>query len=119
MRIPRPLRKRIDRFRANPASVRNAAWLIMGVTLAATFVGSLTVWIFDKRDYDSYGNALWFTLQTVTTVGYGDVTPTTAFGRVVGGIVMVVAIAFLTMATAVVTSVFVEAGQRKRREAEK
>ena len=38
------------------------------------FLGSLVIWLFDKRDYESYGDALWYSLQTVTTVGYGDVT---------------------------------------------
>jgi voltage-gated potassium channel len=117
--LPRPLVKRIERFKADPASVKNAAWLIMGVTVAATVVGSLVIWLFDKRDYADYGDALWYSLQTVTTVGYGDVTPTTTFGRFVGGVVMVIAIAFITMVTAAVTSVFVEAAQRRRRESER
>ena len=112
-----PLRRRIDRFAAEPASVKIAVQLIIGVTIAAMFVGSVVIWLFDKRDYASYGDALWFSLQTVTTVGYGDVTPESALGRVVGGIVMVVAIGFITIVTAAITSVFVEAAQRKRRDA--
>jgi voltage-gated potassium channel len=119
MEVRRPIRVRIDRFMADPASIRNAAWLIIGVTLLAMFAGSLVIWLFDKRDYESYGDALWYSLQTVTTVGYGDVTPTTALGRVVGGVVMVVAIGFITIVTAAVTSLFVEAAHRKRREAER
>lgn len=118
MGLRRPLRKRIDRFKADPASVKNAVWLIIGVTITATVVGSLVIWLFDKRDYTDFGDALWFSFQTVTTVGYGDVTPTTAFGRIVAAVVLVVAIAFITIVTAAVTSVFVEAAQRRRRDAE-
>ena len=115
----RPIRRRIDRFAAEPASVKNAAWLIIGVTLVAMFLGSLVIWLFDKRDYESYGDALWYSLQTVTTVGYGDVTPTSTLGRVVGGVVMVVAIGFITIVTAAVTSLFIEAAQRKHRETDR
>jgi voltage-gated potassium channel len=115
----RPLRRTFNRFMAEPASVRNAGWLIMGVTFAATIAGSIVVWLFDKRDFSTYGDALWYSLQTVTTVGYGDVTPESALGRVVGGIVMVVAIAFLTIVTAAITSAFWDASQRARREDER
>ena len=55
-------------------------------------------------------------MQTITTVGYGDVTPDTTFGRFVAGVVMTVAIGFTTIVTALITSTFVEAAQRERRE---
>lgn len=112
----RPLQRELDRFRRNPASVRNATLVIISVTVAAVIVGSLVMWIFDKRDFPDFGTAFWFTLQTVTTVGYGDVTPESTLGRVIGGIVMVVAIAFVAIITASITSTFVEAAQRRGRE---
>jgi voltage-gated potassium channel len=118
MRVLNPLRRSIERFMAEPASIRNAIWLIIGITFLTMVAGSVVVWLFDKQDYASYGDAIWFSLQTVTTVGYGDVTPTSSLGRTVGGIVMVTAIAFITIVTAAVTSTFFEASQRKRREAE-
>jgi voltage-gated potassium channel len=50
---------------------------------------------------------MWWALQTVTTVGYGDVTPKHASGRLVGVIVMLEGISFLAIITAVITSSFV------------
>jgi uncharacterized protein YlxW (UPF0749 family) len=44
------------------------------------------------------------------------VTPDTDFGRFVAGVVMIVAIGFTTIVTALITSTFVEAAQRERRE---
>ncbi len=94
--------------------MRNAAFVIITITFVAVVVGSLVMWLFDKRDFPDFGTAFWFTLQTVTTVGYGDVTPVTPLGRTVAGIVMIVAIGFLTVVTALITGTFIEAAQRSR-----
>lgn len=114
-RVPRPLQRTRDRFTDDPASMGNAVRLIIGMVVVAVFAGSLAIWTLDHRDFPDYGTALWFSLQTVTTVGYGDITPTSAVGRTVAALVMVVAIAFISVITAAVTSTFVEAAQRRRR----
>jgi len=104
-----------DRFAADPASVKNAALLMIAITVGIVLVGGMVVWVFDKQDFPDLGGALWYTLQTVTTVGYGDKVPTSGFGRVVGATVMVVAVALIAILTASITSTFVEAAQRRRR----
>jgi len=109
----RILRRSVEQFEAQPASMRNATIVIGVVTATAVLVGSLFMWLFADADFPDLGTAFWFTLQTVTTVGYGDVTPTTTEGRVMGGIMMVVAIAFLTTVTALITSTFVQAARRR------
>jgi voltage-gated potassium channel len=107
------VRRNLDRFREDPSSIRYAAWLIITATVLAVIAGGVVVWLLDHSEYPSLGRALWFTLQTVTTVGYGDVTPTSVVGRVVGSIVMLIAIGFITIVTAAITSTFVEAARRK------
>jgi voltage-gated potassium channel len=115
MRRRNPLQRAMDRFAQDPSSVRNAAYVMIVITLAIVFVGGLVVWIFDSRDFPDLGSALWYTLQTATTVGYGDQVPTTVLGRLVGAAVMIVAVALITILTAAITSTFVEASQRRRR----
>jgi nitrogen fixation-related uncharacterized protein len=105
----------MDRFTANPASVRNAAYLMILITVGIVLVGGVVVWVFDSRDFPDLGGALWYTLQTVTTVGYGDKVPTEGIGRLVGASVMVVAVALIAILTASITSTFVEAAQRRHR----
>jgi voltage-gated potassium channel Kch len=56
---------------------------------------------------------MWWALQTVTTVGYGDVTPTHVAGRLVGVLVMLEGIAFIAIVTAVITSTFVARATRE------
>jgi voltage-gated potassium channel len=48
-------------------------------------------------------------IVTLATVGYGDVVPHTAWGRVVGGAVIVIGVTFLSFLTATITSYFVAA----------
>ncbi len=115
MRPGRALRRAQDRFADDPASVRNAALLMIAITVVIVLVGGLVVWVFDRRDFADLGSALWYTLQTVTTVGYGDKVPTSALGRIVGATVMVVAVALIAILTASITSTFVEAAHRRRR----
>jgi voltage-gated potassium channel len=113
MRVPRALRRTIDRFFEDPASIRNAAWLLVGATIVVVVVGGVAVRVFDRQEYPNMGRALWFTLQTVTTVGYGDVTPRRPVGRVVAAVVMLTGIALVTVVTAAITSTFVEASRRR------
>ncbi len=107
----RVLRRSYARFESNPASARYATAAIITVTVIVVVVGALLMWSFDRANYPSFGEALWFTLQTVTTVGYGDTTPTSAVGRFVASVVMLAGIGLITVVTAAVTSVFIEAAR--------
>ncbi|MDS1272164.1 ion channel [Lipingzhangella sp. LS1_29] len=55
---------------------------------------------------ENFGDALWWSLVTVTTVGYGDVVPATGIGRMVAGGLMLVGISLLGVVTATVASWF-------------
>ena len=119
-RIPeekRPGRRFVERetsrFLQRSPTVRNAARVIVVSTAAVVVVSALIVRLLDPHDFPNIGLALWWAVQTATTVGYGDVTPTTVVGRIVGGIVMVEGIAFLAIVTAAITSIFVARAQRE------
>jgi voltage-gated potassium channel len=68
--------------------------------------------LLDRGEYPNVFRGMWWALQTVTTVGYGDVTPQHLSGRIVAGIVMFEGIALLAIVTAAITSSFVERAQR-------
>jgi voltage-gated potassium channel len=52
----------------------------------------------------TFWDALWWAVVTITTVGYGDVSPATAEGRLAAGVLMVLGIAFFSFLTATFTS---------------
>jgi voltage-gated potassium channel len=101
-------------FRANPSSLKWATLASVSVTVALMLVGAVVMRIFDSGDYPTYGDALWFTLQTITTVGYGDSTPVSAVGRIVASVVMLVSIGLITVITAIITSIFIESARSRR-----
>ena len=105
------LSRNYKRFQANPSSARYATAAIISVTLSVVAVGALLMWAFDHENYPTFGGAVWFTLQTVTTVGYGDSTPTSGIGRTVAAFVMLTGIGLITVVTAAITSVFIESAR--------
>ena len=63
--------------------------------------------VVDQDNFPSLGSGLWWAVQTVTTVGYGDDVPTTGAGQLLAALVMLLGIGFLTVITAAITSTFV------------
>jgi voltage-gated potassium channel len=94
------------------------------LALAITFVGlafggAVAIRLLDEDSFPSFGLAVWWALQTVTTVGYGDVVPAGATGKVIGGIEMVLGVSFISFLTAGVTSAVIQRSQDKRHEEER
>ncbi|GBC61230.1 hypothetical protein DENIS_2190 [Desulfonema ishimotonii] len=82
---------------------------ILEIFLIVTLVmlsGSMGLVFFEKDM--RFTDALWWAVVTMTTVGYGDISPATAGGRVIGMVVMISGIGFLGILTASIASIFVE-----------
>lgn len=106
--------RRFEAFLRTPLSVRMAMGVIVSATVVSVFLGGFLITVVDPEDFPSFGTGLWWALQTVTTVGYGDVTPKDTIGRLVGAVIMLEAIAFVAIVTAAITSSFVERARRQR-----
>jgi voltage-gated potassium channel len=106
--------RRYEAFRCAPLSVRRAMAVIIVATLVSVMAGGVLITLVDPKEFPDLGTGLWWALQTVTTVGYRDVTPENTAGRLVGALFMLEAIAFVTIVTAVITSSFVERARQQR-----
>jgi voltage-gated potassium channel len=87
--------------------VRGAAVVIAAASTSITLGAGLLMTVADHHNFPSIGSGLWWAVQTVTTVGYGDHVPATVAGRLIGALVMLAGIGFLTVITAAITSSFV------------
>jgi voltage-gated potassium channel len=113
------LQTRIERWTEQLAeNPFKRAWRAIGaVTVVVTLLGGVLVRLTDPASISNLETGFWWALQTVTTVGYGDVVPASAAGRVTAAVVMLAGLSFLAVTTAAVTDAFVEAAARRRRAA--
>ena len=91
------------------------------VTVATAVLTGLIAHLIDRADFPTFGIGVWWSIVTLGTVGYGDVVPHTAWGRVLGGVVIVFGVTFISFLVAIVTSLFVEtrsADETEAREAQ-
>ena len=91
-----------------------AIQIIVVYSLSVVLVGALTMWLVDDDNFPNFGVSLWWAVQTVTTVGYGDVVPTTVAGRVVAAVVMLTGIGLITVVSGAVAGGLMQTVRRKR-----
>ncbi|ONH29546.1 potassium channel family protein [Pseudofrankia asymbiotica] len=110
----RILRRVLRRYTTQPLSARRAMRVIIAATTLTVVIGGVLIRLVDERSVPNVGVGMWWALQTATTVGYGDVVPSTSAGRLIGSFIMLESIAFLAIVTAWVTSSFVRRAQLER-----
>ena len=115
-----PQRRSLIERRALKIADARSVTLGLAITFVLlAFVGAIVITIVDRHDFPSFGSALWWALQTITTVGYGDIVPTTAIGQIVGGIEMALGVSFITFLTAGVTSTVIYRAQKGAQDADR
>jgi voltage-gated potassium channel len=90
---------------------------LVGVTALTAVVTGLVAHLIDRRDFPTFGVGVWWAVVTLGTVGYGDVVPHTAWGRVLGSVVIVCGVTFISFLIAIVTSLFVDADRAREKDA--
>jgi voltage-gated potassium channel len=96
-------------------TLRKAVALIVGVATLLATVAAVLEWLIDPA-FDRFSQALWFTVTTVTTVGYGDYVPESAAGKVVATGLMLTGLGLIPLLTSAIVSVFVAQRTREAHE---
>ena len=90
---------------------REKFFYILGITFVVLLGGAISFYFLERgtnKTVESIGSAIYWAFISMTTTGYGDVSPATAGGRVVAVIVVVSGLLLLSLVTATIASVFVE-----------
>ncbi len=112
VRLERQMERLLAGIQENPF---RGAWRATAVvTTAVTIAGGVSMRLTDPGEFGSIWQGLWWSAQTVSTVGYGDLLPQSAAGRVLAVLVMMTGVTFITVTSAAIASVFVEAARRRR-----
>jgi voltage-gated potassium channel len=98
-------------------SERRVLWSAAVLMLALLVFQSSLVYYFEREAQpDKYGSipeAMWWGIVTLTTVGYGDVTPVTAWGKIAGGLTAVMGLCMFAIPVGIIASAFIEAVRRR------
>jgi len=86
-------------------TVVQAFGLVAGVTTSAVLISGWLISKLEPERFGHVGEGLWWAIATITTVGYGDLVPATAAGRMIGAALMLVGIAALAFVTATMATV--------------
>ena len=112
------LERKFTRVLQEPPSVGVATGVIVSATAVVVAGSGVLMWLIDHDEYPNVGVAMWWAAQTVTTVGYGDVSPANPSGRIIALFVMLYGVAFVTIFVAAITSIFVARAAQERGIAE-
>jgi voltage-gated potassium channel len=83
--------------------------ILVGVSVI--FLGALAMYAVESgqnRQVESFGDAVWWSFVTATTVGYGDLSPVTPEGRIIAVVLMLTGIGVIGVFTATIASMFLE-----------
>lgn len=78
---------------------------VLYMTGITVILGAIGISLVEKM---SLSNALWWSFVTTTTVGYGDISPTTILGRIIAVVLMLVGIGFIGMLTGTIATFFIK-----------
>ena len=94
---------------------------VAGITIGVIFLGAFAVLVLetgtDEARITNFADAVWWSISTITTVGYGDIVPHSIPGRIMGMVLMVVGIGVMAGLISQVSATLVE--KRLKKESEK
>lgn len=64
--------------------------------------------------FENIGQSLWWSVATLTTVGYGDIYPITGLGKILSSIIAIIGIGFVALPTGIISSAFISKMQNEK-----
>jgi voltage-gated potassium channel len=109
-----PVAGRIERsMQRRGLRPRYAAYLIIVCWAIGVVVFGIVERLVDPGTFDNVWLGMWWAIQTVTTVGYGDVVPGSTVGKVIATFMMLGGLSLFAVVTGAITSAFVAERQKR------
>jgi voltage-gated potassium channel len=105
------LDKRIEQKGLRP---RDAAYVIGAFWAVAVVAFGVVERLVDPQTFHNIWLGMWWAVETVTTVGYGDIVPSQTAGKIIAGFLMLGGLSLLSVVTAAITSGFVSRSEAHR-----
>jgi voltage-gated potassium channel len=102
--VAAPSRPRVQTW-VERLTILRAMRTIAIIVALLVLIGAVLVRLLEPKTFDDFGLACWWAVETVSTVGYGDVVPVTTPGRLVGTVLMVAGVSMIPLVTSVVVSI--------------
>lgn len=101
---------------------RKASQLVSSMVVVSFLIVIAAVLMYDAEHeaqpdkFDNALSAIWWAIATLTTVGYGDIYPITAIGRVMSGVIAILGIGLVAVPTGIISAGFSEQLAEKQKE---
>jgi len=92
------------------------------ILLLVLIIGSFMFFIVERSvnpEVPNYESAMWFSIVSMTTVGYGDIVPVTLIGRILGVIIILTGMAYVSLVTATLAYSFIDLFRKESGQAVK
>lgn len=106
------LRLLVDAFVSSFAALPMLMYMLCAIALTAS---SALFVVESHSEFDTFPRALWFSIVTISTVGYGDITPSTTFGYIICCALVVVSVLFMAMPVGIIGNAFNESWSNRDR----
>jgi len=103
--------KSVNTFLEVLADKKFELFILLIAVSFVTFIGGVVIYVFEAQENEkisSIFDAIYWSLITISTVGYGDITPVTPEGKVLTMVLIVFGIGFISFATSIIASAFSE-----------
>ena len=90
------------------------------VLLLVLIIGSFIFFIVERSvnpEVPNYESAMWFSIISMTTVGYGDIVPVTLIGRIIGVIIILTGMGYVSLVTATLAYSFIDLFRKESNKA--
>jgi voltage-gated potassium channel len=110
------LGRRLEERARGSLTPRAAAEIIAAFWAIGVIVFGVVERLVDPKTFHNIWLGMWWAIQTVTTVGYGDVVPSSTGGKVIASVLMLGGLSLFAVVTGAITSAFVTQAQQRIRE---